>query len=335
MSAVHNKTLKLRLVMAVFLLSAMWLAACGKPERGAEKSATQAGQRTFTSPADAGSALLEAAKSGDENALLAIFGPEGREILYSGDSVQDTNNREKFVEAYNQMHRWGKVNSGNQILYVGATNHPFPIPLNQDAAGKWRFDTAAGKDEVLARRIGDGELTTMAVLSDLAAVEQEYFHRPHDGARQYAQKFLSDEGRQNGLYWPVAEGQPPSPLGSLVELAQVLGYKPGDKPQPFNGYYYRILTRQGDTASGGAKDYIVNGKMTGGFAVLAWPAEYRNSGIMTFIVGKNGVVYQKDLGPKTADLAHAIQEYNPGDGWSAASGPETPAPRAGTKSAKK
>src|SRR5262249_43230503 len=198
----------------------------------------------------AGTALFEAAKTGDDNALLAIFGPDGKAILFSGDPVQDKNNREKFMAAYNEMHRWGKVSSGGQVLYVGAINHPFPIPLKQDATGKWRFDTVAGKDEVLARRIGNGELTTIAVLSDLAAVEQEYFRR----ARQYAPKFKSDEGQQNGLYWPVAEGKPPSPLGPLVELAKVVGYAPGEKPQPFEGYYYRILTQQGDTARGGAQN---------------------------------------------------------------------------------
>jgi hypothetical protein len=320
--------------LSVALLTlAVLLASCAKPEKAAEKKGES--QRTFTSPADAGSALFEAAKTGDQNALLAIFGADGKEILFSGDAVEDKNNREKFVAAYDQMHRWGKVQYGAQVLYVGAANHPFPIPLTQNATGKWRFDTAAGKDEVLARRIGDGELTTIAVLSDLAAVEQEYYRRPHDGVRQYAPKFLSDQGKQNGLYWPVAEGQPPSPLGSLVDLAKVLGYAPGEKPQPFGGYYYRILTQQGDTAAGGARDYIVNGKMTGGFAVLAWPAEYRNSGIMTFVVGKDGVVYQKDLGEKTAEAAQAIQEYNPGDGWSPASGQVEPQRPSGTKSAER
>ncbi len=321
------------LTMALLALAAV-LASCAKPEKAAEKAGSQPAQ-SFASPADAGKALFEAAKAGDQNALLAIFGPEGKDILFSGDAVQDKNNREKFVAAYNEMHRWGKVNSGGEVLYVGLTNHPFPIPLNQDAAGKWRFDTAAGKDEVLARRIGDGELTAMAVLGDLAAVQQEYFSRPHDGTRQYARKFLSDEGKQDGLYWPVAEGRRPSPLGSMVDLAKVLGYKPGDKPQPFSGYYYRILTQQGETAPGGAKDYVVNGKMTGGFAVLAWPAEYRNSGIMTFIVGKDGVVYEKDLGARTAELAQAMQAYDPGDGWSPAAGQEVVAPPPRTKSAKR
>lgn len=329
MSAGFRKVSGSRFLIAAALMALLVsLASCAKPEKAAEKSSSE---KTFASPADAGSALFEAAKAGDQNALLAIFGPDGKEILFSGDSVADKNNRERFIAAYGEMHRWGKVNSGGQVLYVGATNHPFPIPLTQDATGKWRFDTAAGKDEVLARRIGNGELTTMAVLSDLAAVQQEYFRR----TKQYARKFLSDEGKQDGLYWPVAEGKPPSPLGSFVDLAKVLGYAPGEKPQPFEGYCYRILTQQGDTAAGGAREFIVNGKMTGGFAILAWPAEYRNSGIMTFVVGKDGTVYQKDLGEKTAELAQAIQQYNPGDGWSPASGKAVVAPPVGTKSAKR
>src|SRR5215467_8095793 len=190
------------LAMALLALAVV-VISCGKVEKAAEKAASQ--QKTFASPAEAGSALFEAAKAGDENTLLAIFGPDGKAILFSGDPVEDKNNREKFVAAYNEMHRWGKVQSGGQVLYVSASNIPFPIPLKQDAAGKWQFDTAAGKDEVLARRIGNGELTTIAVLGDLAAVEQEYFRH----ARQYAAKFISDEGKQNGLYWPVAEGRPP------------------------------------------------------------------------------------------------------------------------------
>jgi len=320
--------------LSVSLLGlAVWMVSCARPEKAAEKKADA--QKTFASPADAGSALFEAAKSGDQNALLAIFGSEGKELLFSGDPVEDKNTREMFVAGYDEMHRWGKVQSGAQVLYVSASNVPFPIPLKQDATGKWRFDTAAGKDEVLARRIGNGELTTIAVLGNLAAVEKEYSRRPHDGVQQYARKFLSDQGKQNGLYWPVAQGQPPSPLGTMLDLAKVLGYTPGEKPQPFAGYYYRILTQQGDTAPGGEKDYIVNGKMTGGFAILAWPAQYKNSGIMTFIVGKDGVVYQKNLGEKTAEAAQAIQEYNPGDGWTPVSGQVEPQRPSGTKSAER
>lgn len=321
--------------VALFALM-MSLASCGKMEKAAEKTAgAKPPQQNFATPADAGSAVFDAAKSGDQAALLAIFGPDGKDIFFTGDAVKDRDNLQAFVAAYSQMHRWGKIKAGGQVLYVGTSNHPFPIPLDQDATGHWSFDTAAGKDEVLARRIGDGELVAIAVSNDIAAAQRQYFSQPHEGAKQYAQKFLSDEGQQNGLYWPVEEDKPASPLGPLADFAKAMGYSASDKPQPFNGYYYRILTRQGDTAAGGGRDYLVNGKLTGGFAILAWPAEYRNSGIMTFVTGKDGVVYQKDLGEKTAELAKSMQEYNPGDGWTAAAGSEVVPPPPGTKSAKK
>jgi len=288
------------------------LASCKKSDD------SKPSQRTFSSPAEAGAAFLEAAKSGDQTALLAIFGPDGKDVLFSGDAVKDKNGLQDFVAAYSQMNRWREIKAGGEILYIGADNYPFPVPLGRNSSGQWSFDTAAGKDEILARRIGKGELTAIAACAASANAEQQYFTQTHDGdnVKQYAQNFISDEGKQNGLYWKVADGHAPSPLNSLVEFAKAVGYtNAGEKPQPFNGYYFRILTKQGDKAPGGAKDYIANGKMTGGFAVLAYPAEYRNSGIMTFIVGKDGTIYQKDLGDKTTDLGGALSEYNPGDGW--------------------
>jgi hypothetical protein len=225
--------------------------------------------------------------------------------------VKDKNIRQNFVDAYSQMNRWSARKSGDQVLYIGADNFAFPIPLSQKASGQWAFNTDAGKDEILARRIGDGELTTIGVLTEIASAEQGYFDENH----RYAEKFLSDEGQHNGLYWPTAEGQRPSPLGHLAEEAKALGYSKSDKPQPFNGYFYKILTRQGDGAKGGARNYVADGKLTSGFAVLAWPAKYRDSGIMTFMVGKDGVVYQKDLGQDTGSTAPAITAYNPAGGW--------------------
>jgi Protein of unknown function (DUF2950) len=274
-------------------------------------------QRTFTSPADAGAAFLEGAKSGDQGALIAIFGPETKDVLFSGD-VKDENALQDFVAAYNQMNRWGKIQSGGQILYIGADNYPFPIPLQQNSSGQWYFNTAAGKDEILARRIGKGELAAIAACGAIADAQQQYFSQTHDGEKfkQYAQKFVSDAGKQNGLYWQVSEGQSASPLGELGDFAKAVGYtNAGDKPQPFNGYYFRMLTKQSDKSTGGAADFIVDGKMTGGFAVVAYPEKYGDSGIMTFIVGKDGIVYQKDLGEKTADVAVAMEEYDPADGW--------------------
>ncbi|MGA8727510.1 MAG: DUF2950 domain-containing protein [Terracidiphilus sp.] len=294
------------------------LGSCKNSEKSETGQKSKTVQKTFSSPADAGAAFVEAAKAGDQSALLAIFGPDAKVVLFSGDDVKDKDALQGFVTAYNQMHRWGKIKAQAQVLYTGATNFPFPIPLGQNSSGQWYFDTAAGKDAILARRIGKGELTAIAACGALADAEWEYFNqaRGSEKVKQFAQRLVSDKGEENGLYWQVAEGQTPSPLGDLGDFAKTAGYtNEGNKPQPFNGYYYAILTKQGDKAPGGAMDYIANGKMTGGFAVLAYPAEYRNSGIMTFIVGKDGTVYQKDLGEKTTDLAAAMSEYNPGDGW--------------------
>ena len=303
------------------------LASCNKADNKPDNKpeVSKAAQKSFAAPADAGAAFLDAAKSGDQSALLAIFGPDGKDVLFSGDAVKDKNALQDFVAAYGQMNRWSEIKPGGEVLYVGADNYPFPIPLDKNPAGQWSFDTAAGKDEILARRIGKGELTAIAACAAVADAQRQYFSQTHDGdhVKQYAQKFVSDDGKQNGLYWSAPESQTPSPLGPLGDFAKAVGYtNAGNKPQPFNGYYFLILTKQGDKAQGGAKDYLVSGKMTGGFAILAYPATYRDSGIMTFIVGKDGTVYQKDLGEKTTDLAPAISEYNPGDGWSSVPGAE-------------
>jgi hypothetical protein len=298
------------------------IISCNKPQNAApsEKAAVQ---KTFATPAEAGAAFLDAAKSGDRSKLMAIFGVDAGDVLLSGDPVKDKDALQGFVAAYNQMNRWGKIRAGGQILYVGADNYSFPIPLDQNSSGQWYFDTAAGKDEILARRIGNGELTAIAACGALADAQQQYFTQAHDDdkIKQYAQKFVSDKGKHNGLYWNVPDGQPPSPLGQLSDFAKAVGYtNADDKPQLFNGYYFRILTKQGDKAHGGPKDYIVNGRMTGGFSILAYPAKYRNSGIMTFIVAKDGSVYQKDLGEDTTAAAKTITEYNPGNGWDLALG---------------
>lgn len=299
-------------MFVALLLAISLLASC---HAAPEKPVTPA-QKTFASPEEAGAAFLDAAKSGDQAALTAIFGPNSMAVLSSGDAVKDKESLQNFVTAYNQMHRWQAIKAGGEMLYTGADNFSFPIPLGKNPAGQWYFDTAAGKDEILARRIGRDELTAIAACEAIAQAQQQYVIQAHDGTKQYAQKFISDDGKQNGLYWPVAAGQPASPLEDARDFAKAAGYtNAGDKPQPFEGYLFRFLTKQGAQASGGAKDYLVNGKLTGGFAFVAYPATYRNSGIMTFIVGKDGVVYQKDLGEQTTDIASAMAEYNPGDGW--------------------
>ena len=320
---VRKQAVLARLVIfAALLMAIAWLASCNKSENAkGEKAADKAAQKTFSSPADAGTAFVEAAKSDDQAALVAIFGPDTQNVLFSGEAVKDKDALQDFVAAYNQMHRWGAIKVGGEMLYIGADNHPFPIPLGQNSSGQWEFDTAAGKDEILARRIGKDELTAIAACGALADAENQYYKQSHDGGdvKQFAQKFISDEGTKNGLYWPVSASQTVSPLEEVRDFAKAAGYtNANDKPQPFDGYYFRILTKQGDKAKGGAKDFIANGKMTGGFAILAYPAEYRNSGIMTFVVGQDGIVYQKDLGEKTTDIAAALTDYNPGDGWTPA-----------------
>ena len=280
--------------------------------------AATASQSTFASPQEAGQALVEAAKSGDENAVLAVFGPGSKEIIYSGDATQDKKTAAAFVSAYQVMNRWRKIDDNNQMLIIGADNFTFPIPLKKNASGRWYFDTAAGKDEIMARRIGRNELAAIEVSQALADAQHEYFSqsRGHRGRKQYALKFISDKGTHDGLYWDSAEGQPRSPLGPLVANATGEGYKVQPQSrQPFHGYYFRIIKRQGKNAQGGAKDYISGGKMVRGFAFVAFPAKYGNSGIMTFIINQNGVVYQKDLGQDTVRKVGKITVFNPDKTW--------------------
>ncbi len=285
------------------------LAACSNSSKPSFK--------LFASPEDAGNALMEAAKSGDQNAALAIFGPEAKQVIYSGDAVQDKTSIDAFAAAYGVMHRWRKMPDGTEILIVGADNFPFPIPLRKNATDQWFFDLAAGKEEILSRRIGRNELAVINICGALAEAEAEYFSQPHEGAKQYAVKFISDSGKQNGLYWDSPEGQPKSPLGPLVAFATNEGYSV--KPNahlPFHGYYFHMLTGQGSHAPGGAKDYVIDGKMVGGFAFVAYPAEYRNSGVMTFIINQDGVLLQKDLGKTTTETATAMTVFDPDASWS-------------------
>ncbi|MBV8631263.1 MAG: DUF2950 domain-containing protein [Silvibacterium sp.] len=270
----------------------------------------------FATPDEAGNGLIAAAKAGDHNALLGIFGPDSKDLLDSGDPVQDKNSANAFVSRYDVMHRWRKMPDGSQILIVGADNFPFPIPLKKNADGQWFFDTAAGKEEILNRRVGRNELAVIDICRTVVGAQSEYYSQKHDGVKQYAQKFISDSGKQNGLYWPDAPGQPKSPVGPAAAQATADGYKADPAHhQPFHGYYFALLTRQGPDAPGGAKDYVVNGKMTGGFAVVAYPAKYGDSGVMTFIVDKDGVVLQKDLGSSTEQAAAAIDSFNPDKSW--------------------
>jgi len=280
--------------------------------------AQEPGEKTFATPQEASKALYDAIKSGDKTAMLAVLGASSASIISSGDEVQDKNNADFITQRYEQMNRWAKDVNGEETLYIGAENWPFPVPLKKDAAGTWYFDSKAGVKEVLYRRIGKNELAAIRVCGVLADAQDEYFSQTHDGdsVKQYAQKFASDPGKQNGLYWKAAEGQPESPVGPLVAYATGEGYGgEKDAAQPFHGYFYRMLKAQGANVKGGAKSYLVDGKMTGGFAFVAYPAEYRNSGVMTFLVDTQGVIYEKDLGPKTAEIAAAMTAFNPDKTW--------------------
>ena len=283
----------------------------------AQPAAAQSAPKNFASPDDAGKSLFDAAKSGNQETVLAIFGSANKEIIYTGDAAEDKASLDGFVRAYQVMNRWRKLGDGSELLLVGADNQAFPIPL-KSAAGQWYFDAAAGKEEILARRIGRDEIVAVDVCGALVDAQQQYFAQKHGGVKQYAQKFISDAGQQNGLYWESPEGSPRSPLGPLVAFAteEGLTIKP-DAAQPFYGYYFHRLDSQGSAAKGGAKPYLVNGKETGGFAYIAYPAKYDDTGVQTFIINQDRVIYAKNLGKDSASLAKAMTEFNPDNTWTA------------------
>jgi hypothetical protein len=276
-------------------------------------------QERFKTPEAAVDALVAAAKTGNTKAIVRVLGPQGKAIVSSGDPVADKNTREKFVAAYDAKHDIEREGDGTQTLIIGDDNFPFPIPLiNKE--GKWQFDSQAGSDEILRRRIGRNELAAIQVSLAYVQAQNEYASLDPGGLGEhvYAQRIVSRRGKKDGLYWPTAAGETPSPLGELAAQASAEGYKAGAKPIPYHGYYYRILKRQGPGAPGGAYNYLVKGKMIGGFALLAYPAEYGNSGIMTFMVNQDGTVYQKDLGPRTAKLARRTDSFSPDQTWTKA-----------------
>lgn len=292
------------------------LVSCSGSAWAAEKAATA---KTFPSPKAAAEALLGAVKNEDAPAAMAILGPEGKEIVFSGDPTADRGARKMFVEAAEQQTVLMPMSKTVTFLEVGPDAWPFPIPIVKGAKG-WFFDTAAGKEELLSRRIGRNELRVIALCRGFVTAELDYARTSAaGGSGSYAQKLMSSEGTRDGLYWPAKDGEPQSPLGPFAAEAAREGYEPaktaGGGPRPFHGYFFKILTAQGEHAPGGARSYLVDGKLTGGFALVAWPAEYRNSGIMTFVVNQNGIVFEKDLGAKTAELAPSIEKYDPDTSW--------------------
>jgi hypothetical protein len=299
-------------IAACSLLLAVSLAAASKP--------AQTTGKTYAKPDDAVAALATAANAHDREALRAIFGPASDELI-SVDEVQMTNDVKEFTAALNQARRIIHPTESTAILEVGKDRWPFPIPLVKKE-GQWFFDTEAGKEEVLNRRVGRNELSTLKCARGYVEAQREYATRDHRGndVLQYAQKLISSSGKKDGLYWPPELNGEISPLGPLVAEAQAEGYgKPAAgesaKPRPFHGYCYKILTRQGKSAPGGKYDYVINGNMIGGFALVAYPAQYGESGVMTFIVNQRGRVYEKNLGPNTAKVAAAMQEYDPDSTW--------------------
>jgi len=278
--------------------------------------ATANAQQAFKTPDEAAAALAGAAQAGDPKAIVTVLGPDGVDIATSGDTVADAATREKFVAAYNAKHQITMEGDNKAIVVIGQEDFPLPIPLLRKD-GAWRFDTAAGREEILFRRIGKNELD--AIQSSLAYVDaqNDYADKDRTGAGKgnYAQRIVSSAGKKDGLYWPDAQINDPSPLGELVAKASAQGYRTGGGRTPFHGYYFKVLTKQGAAAPGGELEYVVKGKMIGGFALVAYPAEYRNSGVMTFIVSHTGTVYEKDLGPRTATLAEKMTTYNPDSSW--------------------
>jgi hypothetical protein len=295
--------------LAKLAAAAVLLTPCLAPRAIAQ----QHGQKTFPSAEAASQALVTALLNNDEKVLLEILGRDGKEIVSSGDEAEDAETRANFVRRYEQMHRLVDEPNATTTLYIGAENWPTPIPLVRKGS-TWYFDTDAGKQEILFRRIGENEMSTIRVCQELVAAEKEYQSAQHG---EFARKIYSDEGQHNGLYWKTAEGETPSPIGPLLAMAVVDsdGKSRAGAPAPFRGYFFQILTRQGANGPGGAKDYISGGKMTEGFAFVAYPAEYGSSGVMTFIVNETGEVYQKDLGKKTEALAKSMKEYNINPSW--------------------
>jgi hypothetical protein len=308
--------MKTTVIAAAFLLAAA----------GAHGASGQAAkQKTFASPEEAAKEFVAAVRSGDSKAMLAVLGNDAKSLIQSGDAVADRNGRENFVKSYDEANRLEKAGESKVVLSTGKDDWPFPIPIVK-SGDAWRFDTEAGKDELINRRVGRNELAAMKVALAYADAQREYYLRnpQNDKLLQYAQKILSAQSKRDGLYWPTKEGEAPSPLGPLVAGVRARGYsEAGTKAgvgEPYFGYRYRILKAQGPDARGGAYDYVVRGRMIGGFALVAYPASYGSSGVMTFIVNHDGVVYEKDLGPGTAEAARKMTRFNPDKGWKKSEG---------------
>jgi len=285
---------------------------------GFRASAQDMRQREFKSPQDAFNALLEADKNDDTKELLAIFGPESKDVISSGDVIADTQDRQHFARAAAEGVKFSKFDDNTLLVYIGKDGWCFPIPIVKSGQ-EWIFSTQDGKEEIINRRIGRNELNTIQVALAYVDAQREYASKERNGdaVPQYAQHFMSQKDKKDGLYWEAAAGEESSPLGPLIARATEEGYtfRKGEKPSPYHGYYFKILKSQGSNAPGGELDYIVNGKMVKGFGLVAHPAQYGVSGIVTFMVNQQGVIYEKDLGPRTEEMAEAITAYDPDKTW--------------------
>jgi Protein of unknown function (DUF2950) len=311
-----NKTTKKWKQVVIGMLALAAFALVVVQLKTTDSALAQNARMTFPSPAEAGAALAKAAKSGNEAAVAEVLGVEAKVILSTGDKEADRAALEAFASKYEKMNRWVDMTDGSRVLYIGVDNFAFPVPLAQNSSGQWYFDTIAGAQEIRARDIGRNELLTIDACTALVSAQEVYFANGGDWA-EFAQRIVSTSGKQDGLYWAASEQSVSSPLANLGEFAgPSLATLSPNEPLVIDGYTLRILTAQGDDAPGGAQSYIVNGRMTGGFAILATPVKYAETGIMTFMTGRDGVVYERDLGPDTVKIAASIQEYNPTDDWS-------------------
>jgi hypothetical protein len=297
------------IVTAIIFLSGAYSPSIAKSIR----------QKSFASPEEAVNALVVAVKADDKKETLAILGPGGKELIFSGDEVEDKAGREKFLKAYDDKNKLEKESADKMVLHVGSNDWPLPIPIVKKI-NVWVFDTKAAKEEILNRRIGRNELNVIEVLHAHVDAQREYASKDckGDGVVEFAQKFISTKGKRDGLYWEAKEGEEMSPLGPLVAQAAKEGY--AEKPEgitfsPYHGYYYKILKGQGKHAAGGAYDYVDKGKMILGFALVAYPAHYKNSGIMTFIVNQEGIIYEKNLGKNTESIAKEMTIFDPDSTW--------------------
>jgi Protein of unknown function (DUF2950) len=307
---------KVQGVAAGLVLLVVSVAGCS--DRSAAKGVATASQLTFAAPAEAAQALKVAAQAGDESALQRILGPSSKSIFDSGDAVANKDDQDLFVAKFDQMNRWVLMTDGSEVLHIGADNFPFPVPIQRGTDAKWRFNSEAGEQEVLARRIGANELLAMDASVAIGNAEDLYAKKPHEDGETpvYTARIISSPGKRDGLYWQVPEGHKASPLGRVETFApSAIASAASGGPVVIDGYSYRILTAQGADAEGGARSYMVNGKLTGGYAVLASPVKYGETGIMTFLLGPEGF-FEQDLGAATSEYATTTKEFNPTDDWS-------------------